>query len=78
MSQEKVGLVIYNAGTDIFEEDQLGGFAVTRQGVLSRDHFVIRQCRERELPVLMLLSGGYSPKSYELVADSLAGLLSES
>lgn len=31
----------------------------------------------RGLPVLMLLSGGYSPMSYRLVADSVERLLND-
>jgi histone deacetylase 11 len=68
---EEVALAIYNAGTDIFEEDQLGGFSVSAEAILERDLFVIEQCRRREIPLMMLLSGGYSSKSYQLVADSL-------
>jgi histone deacetylase 11 len=74
-AQQKIGLVIYNAGTDIYQEDQLGGFQVSAEAIFERDRFVVNQCRDRGLPTLMLLSGGYSSESYKLVADSLIALL---
>ena len=70
-----VGLAIYNAGTDVFSGDQLGGMDVSAEGVLRRDQFVIRQLVERGIPAVMLLSGGYSATSYRLVADSVGWLL---
>lgn len=70
-----VGLAIYNAGADVFEGDMLGGLKLSFDAVLERDSFVVEECRRRELPVLMLLSGGYSRDSYRLVAESLKRLL---
>ena len=71
----RVGLAIYNAGTDIYRGDALGDMNVSKEGVLTRDRFVIEQLTDRALPVLMLLSGGYSPQSYELVANTIAYIL---
>ncbi len=62
-------LVIYNAGTDIFEEDALGCLALTREGVNKRDQLVLEAVRGRGLPLLVLASGGYSDASAQLVAD---------
>lgn len=62
-------LLIYNAGTDIFEEDRLGGFKLTKEGVLARDIAVIRAAKTAEIPLLVLASGGYSLASAELLAN---------
>lgn len=70
-----VGLAIYNAGTDVFKGDMLGGLRLSFDDVLERDAFVVEELRRRGLPVLMLLSGGYSRDSYRLVAGSLKRLL---
>jgi histone deacetylase 11 len=43
--------------------------------VLERDLFVIEQLRARNIPVAMLLSGGYSQESYRLVANTMIELL---
>lgn len=71
-------LAIYNAGTDVFTGDQLGGLNLSAEDILQRDLFVFQQCRQRHIPVVMLLSGGYSQQSYRLVANTVAQLLSTS
>lgn len=68
-------LAIYNAGTDVYAHDKLGGLSLSAEDVLSRDMFVIQQFRQRQIPVVMLLSGGYSPESHRLVAHTVARLL---
>jgi histone deacetylase 11 len=72
---ERVGLAIYNAGTDVFEGDRLGHVKLSAADVLARDLFVIEQVRSRGIPVVMLLSGGYSRESYRLVANTVVELL---
>lgn len=64
-----VRLAVYNAGTDVYAGDQLGGMKVSASGVLGRDRFVLEQLISRRLPTLVLLSGGYSRESYRLVAE---------
>jgi histone deacetylase 11 len=66
-----VQLAFYNAGTDIFIDDELGGLDVSAAGVLTRDQFVIQQLAERGIPTVMLLSGGYSRRSFQLVAETV-------
>jgi histone deacetylase 11 len=72
---ERVGLAVYNAGTDVFEGDALGGLGLSAADVLERDLYVIGQLRARQIPVVMLLSGGYSRESYRLVANTVVELL---
>lgn len=71
----RIGLTVYNAGTDVFAGDALGGLGLSEADVLARDLFVIDLLRGRGVPVVMLLSGGYSRESYRLVANTVAGLL---
>jgi histone deacetylase 11 len=71
----RVGLAVYNAGTDVFEGDALGFLSLTAADVLARDLYVIEQLRARGIPVVMLLSGGYSRESYGLVANTVVELL---
>ncbi|RPJ08409.1 MAG: histone deacetylase [Spirochaetaceae bacterium] len=70
------GLVIYNAGTDIFEEDPLGKLEVTARGIVKRDEIVFQESMKRKIPVLMLLSGGYTKKSGRIIAESCDNLVS--
>jgi histone deacetylase 11 len=71
----RVGLAIYNAGTDVFEGDTLGGMKLSAADVLERDLHVIDQLRMRNIPAVMLLSGGYSHESHRLVANTVVELL---
>jgi len=64
-------LVLYNAGTDIFEGDLLGKLEVDEAHVLERDRFVIQAAVDRELPVAMVPSGGYTDDSHRLLANAL-------
>jgi histone deacetylase 11 len=70
-----VGLAVYNAGTDVYEGDALGGLGLSAADVLARDLFVVGQLRSRNMPAVMLLSGGYSRESYRLVANTVVELL---
>jgi histone deacetylase 11 len=65
---EAIRFAIYNAGTDIVADDQLGGLSVSAKGVRERDEFVLDQLVSRHIPTLVLLSGGYSRNSFRLVA----------
>lgn len=68
-------LIIYNAGTDIFERDPLGGMAVTDRGIIARDEFVFRTAIGRHIPILMVLSGGYTMESAGIIARSIGNLI---
>jgi histone deacetylase 11 len=74
-SHSKPRLVIYNAGTDPFVEDQLGGLQLSGEDILTRDLFVVAQSRLHDIPLVMLPSGGYSSQSYALIAATVAKLL---
>jgi histone deacetylase 11 len=73
--EDHVKLAIYNSGTDISIDDQLGGLAVSPEGVLERDKFVLTELVNRRIPTMVLLSGGYSRDSYHLVAAMVAFVL---
>ena len=70
-----IALAIYNAGTDVYAGDPLGGLNVSAAGILKRDLFVVEQLRSRGIATVMVLSGGYTRESYQLVADSVAQLI---
>ncbi|GLT57615.1 hypothetical protein SLA2020_305750 [Shorea laevis] len=67
-------LVVYNAGTDILDGDPLGRLKISPEGVTRRDEKVFRFARERNIPVIMLTSGGYMKSSARVIADSIANL----
>ena len=41
-----VGFAIYNAGTDVYKADQLGGMNLSEEAILQRDRFVIDLLRK--------------------------------
>lgn len=72
---EPVSIAIYNAGTDVLKGDPLGGLNLSKEAILERDLYVVGELRKRKLPTLMVLSGGYTKQSYQLVADSVVALV---
>lgn len=62
-------LVIYNAGTDVYSGDALGDLCLSYDGVVRRDMMVLEAVRSRNLPMVVLASGGYSSASADLMAD---------
>ncbi len=70
----KPDLIIYNAGTDIYEKDPLGGMNVSKEGIIKRDEIVFESAIENNVPILMLLSGGYHEDSYNIIAESIENL----
>jgi histone deacetylase 11 len=69
------GLVIYNAGTDVLAGDPLGGMSISADGIMERDEFVFRSAIDRKIPILMLLSGGYTKKSAGVIGRSIENIL---
>ncbi len=59
--------VIYLAGADPYEYDQLGGLSLTIDGLQERDEFVIGECVRRDIPVAVLLAGGYAVNTDDTV-----------
>lgn len=73
MNQPKIAF--YNAGNDIYEHDPLGRLKISKQGILERDRLVFQTLIAAGIPTVMVLSGGYTRESYQLVADSVADVL---
>jgi len=64
----KPDVVLYLAGADPFESDQLGGLALTRAGLLERDRIVFDACAAADCPVVVTLAGGYARRLEDTVA----------
>lgn len=68
-------LVVYNAGSDPFADDPLARFQLTTGDLADRDLLVVTEVLERNVPLAMVLSGGYSRQSWKLHADAIEGIL---
>ena len=53
-------LVVYLAGADPFEHDQIGGLRLTKAGLRERDRLVIDASRRAGVPLATVLAGGYA------------------
>ncbi|KAI5640256.1 histone deacetylase domain-containing protein [Phthorimaea operculella] len=67
-------ILVFNAGTDILDGDPLGRLNVSAVGVIQRDQFMFEICRQKGIPIVMLTSGGYLPKSAGVIANSIVNL----
>ena len=61
-------LLFYLAGADPYRLDQLGGLALTREGLRQRDRTVLEACRSAGVPVAVVLAGGYAVDTDDTVA----------
>lgn len=52
--------IIYQAGADPYENDQLGGLKLTKEGLKERDRFVFSLAKENSIPIAVTLGGGYA------------------
>ncbi|XP_046325811.2 uncharacterized protein SYNPCC7002_A1628-like isoform X1 [Haliotis rufescens] len=59
-------LVLYDAGVDPHEKDELGKLKMTDQGLYDRDHYVLQHLASRGIPCATVIGGGYSNDLDEL------------
>jgi len=60
-------LICYIAGADPYREDQLGGLALTIEGLKQRDELVLRVARAHNVPVMITYAGGYARRVEDTV-----------
>jgi acetoin utilization deacetylase AcuC-like enzyme len=60
-------LLMYVAGADPYEQDQLGGLRLTMEGLKRRDKLVIDTARRMQVPVATVLAGGYAMRVEDTV-----------
>jgi acetoin utilization deacetylase AcuC-like enzyme len=61
-------IAFYVGGADPYREDQLGGLALTIEGLEARDRLVFEQMRKRGVPIAMTLAGGYARRVEDTVS----------
>jgi acetoin utilization deacetylase AcuC-like enzyme len=60
LRQFQPDMLCYIAGADPYKDDQLGGLALTIEGLKKRDELVFRVARARDIPVMVTYAGGYA------------------
>jgi acetoin utilization deacetylase AcuC-like enzyme len=60
MAAFRPDLLVYVAGADPYCQDQLGGLALTLEGLKARDRLVFSLALTENVPVAVVLAGGYA------------------
>jgi acetoin utilization deacetylase AcuC-like enzyme len=68
-------LLFYVAGADPYREDQLGGLALTMEGLARRDALVFDYARRNAAPVAIALAGGYARRVADTVSIHVGTIL---
>jgi acetoin utilization deacetylase AcuC-like enzyme len=61
-------LIAYVAGADPYCQDQLGGLALTIEGLKQRDAMVFSAAKARGIPIFSVFAGGYARHAEDTVA----------
>jgi acetoin utilization deacetylase AcuC-like enzyme len=67
--------LFYLAGADPYEDDQLGGLRLTRDGLRARDRIVVEHARTAGVPMVIVLAGGYARRVEDTVAVHVATIV---
>lgn len=67
----KPELVLYDAGVDIHQDDDLGLLNLTTATIAARDMLVLHSCWQRQIPVAAVIGGGYQRDLQALTAVHL-------
>jgi len=67
VSDFRPAFLMYVAGADPYKDDQIGGLAVTKEGLKKRDEFIFRQAINYEIPMAVVLAGGYAVEEKDTV-----------
>jgi len=68
LERARPDLAFYLAGADPYREDQLGGLALTLEGLRRRDAYVLGTLVAEGVPVAVTLAGGYALRQDDTVA----------
>jgi len=77
INKHKPDIIFYVAGTDVFQKDSLGNLDLTFNDIVQRDLFVVSETRRNKIPLVMVLAGGYSEKSWEIHCKSISEIIKQ-
>lgn len=60
IAAHKPDLIFYQSAVDVLATDKLGKLSLTPEGCKQRDDFVLRQARDNNIPIAVVMGGGYS------------------
>ncbi|OMO24686.1 histone deacetylase [Vibrio lentus] len=60
-------LIIYDAGVDIHQDDELGYLNISTQGIFERDCLMLNLAKSKAIPMACVVGGGYRSEHKDLV-----------
>ena len=60
-------MIFYQSAVDVLATDKLGKLALSREGCAQRDEFVLRQAHDKQIPIAVVMGGGYSEDIEDVV-----------
>jgi histone deacetylase 11 len=66
LDEFRPGFAVYLAGSDPFVGDVLGDLDVSEAGLLERDRLVTSELHGRDVPMAVVMAGGYGPDSWRI------------
>jgi acetoin utilization deacetylase AcuC-like enzyme len=67
IAKQKPDFIFYVAGVDVLETDKLGKLKVSKEGCMARDNFVFEETKKNNIPIVVVLGGGYSHKIIDIL-----------
>jgi acetoin utilization deacetylase AcuC-like enzyme len=67
IAKTKPDFMFYVAGVDVLATDKLGKLNLSKEGCLARDRFVFSEAKKNNIPVVVVMGGGYSPKIIDIL-----------
>ena len=67
MNKKKFDFVFYVAGVDVHENDRIGKFKISTEGIKRREELVIHNFYKKRVPLCGVLGGGYNKDFNQLV-----------
>lgn len=73
--KSKFDICFIVGGCDPLADDPLAGLNMTPEGIRDRDAWIVQQCVDRGVPVVLTLSGGYSKDAWRTQYLSIKNLI---
>lgn len=75
LDEAKADICFIVGGCDPLKGDPLASLEMTPEGIVKRDQLIVDACVKRKLPVVLTLSGGYSPDAWKSQYMSIKNLI---
>jgi acetoin utilization deacetylase AcuC-like enzyme len=67
IDQFQPDFIFYQAGVDVLSTDKLGRLGMSRDGCKLRDKYVLKLAYENDIPITVVMGGGYSEKIAHII-----------